>query len=161
MIRILLFSLKQSIFLDTSGPDWLLKVLAMLELQTRSQSSPEKLLCSRLKSILITFRYKQYRNNYFTRVVLYENWNFTPTPPTEKIGLMYVCLYGRKLFIIFEVWKSDWWNEGKVNTLKICFSLWCLKSKFYEINSLLISLISFPENWILSKMLWNFFLKIF
>ena len=43
-----------------------IKALASLELQTEANhthSSPEKWLCSRLKSILITFRYKQYRNN--------------------------------------------------------------------------------------------------
>ena len=66
----------KAFFLDASGPDWLLKVLATLELQTRSQSSPlepRKILCSRLKSILIIFLYKQYRNNYFKPLPLENN----------------------------------------------------------------------------------------
>ena len=65
----MIFSLEQSIFSGLEwGLDWLLKILASLEFQTEANraphTSPEKLLCSRLKNILITFRYKQYRNNY-------------------------------------------------------------------------------------------------
>ena len=53
MMRILLFSLKQSIFLDTSG---FIKVLATLELQTVAPRA-QKNTFTRLKSILIAFPY--------------------------------------------------------------------------------------------------------
>ena len=37
---------------------------------------PRKMLCFRLKSILITFLYKQYRNNYFYTVCREKRWEY-------------------------------------------------------------------------------------